>query len=227
MSVVCFDFDGTIAYSKSLWSKSVYKALIDTVETTDITLEDIKGCMSTGFTWHTPDEDFSNITGERWWAFMENHFYNSYIKLGISEENAKSSSLKVRELILQIDNYNLYDDAIDTLKDISRSGHKNIMISNNYPELTEVIEGLNISEYFDNIIVSANVGYDKPRKEIFDYAKALYPFENKFFMIGDNINSDIIGGKRANMTTILVHSGYDAIADYCAENLHDICMIIK
>ena len=42
MSVVFWDFDGTLAYSESLWSGSVYKALLETDATTSVPFTDIK-----------------------------------------------------------------------------------------------------------------------------------------------------------------------------------------
>lgn len=72
MSVVFWDFDGTLVYSNSLWSNSVYSALKKTVPDTDIEFSEIRKCMATGFTWHTPNNDYTNLAGERWWHFMIN-----------------------------------------------------------------------------------------------------------------------------------------------------------
>lgn len=61
MSVIFWDFDGTLAYSNSLWSGSVYKALQETDATTNVPFTDIKKHMQYGFTWHTPEQDYSNL----------------------------------------------------------------------------------------------------------------------------------------------------------------------
>ena len=100
-------------------------------------------------------------------------------------------------------------------------GHKNVLLSNNYPDLIEVLDKLELTKYFDRIIVSANYGYDKPRKELFDIAKALYPNE-EYIMVGDSITADIVGGNNAGMKTVLVHKGYEEKADFCTENLTEI-----
>lgn len=52
-----------------------------------------------------------------------------------------------------------------------------------------------ISKYFDDGIISSNVGYEKPRIELFQYALSVAHFPNRCYMIGDNPVADIIDGK--------------------------------
>ncbi len=225
MSIFCWDFDGTLAYSVHLWSSSVFRALNETVADHNVTFQDIRRCNASGFTWHTPEQDFTAFVGDKWWGVMNAHFYRSFLSLGISEPDAKTASEKVRDIIMQPSNYNLFDDTVDVLKKAKEKGHTNIILSNNYPELQCVTDALDITRYFDNMVISGLVGYDKPRQEIFDIAKSLYKNEN-YVMIGDNPIADILGGKAAGMTTVLVHKGFDKNADYCFDNLLDICSIM-
>lgn len=225
MSVFCWDFDGTLAYSVHLWSSSVFRALNETVAEHNVTFQDIRRCNASGFTWHTPDRDFTAFVGDKWWELMNAHFYKSFVSLGISEFDAKTASEKVRDIIMLPQNYTLFDDAVYALEAAKEKGHTNIILSNNYPELERITDALGITHYFDKLIISALVGYDKPRKEIFDLAKSFYPGE-KFVMIGDNLTADILGGKASGMTTVLVHKGFDKNADYCFDNLKDICFLM-
>lgn len=225
MSIFCWDFDGTLAYSVHLWSNSVFKALNETVADHNVTFQDIRRCNASGFTWHTPDQDFTAFVGDKWWELMNAHFYKSFLSLGIPEAQSKLASEKVRENIMLPENYTLFDDSIFVLEAAKKKGHTNIILSNNYPELETITDALGITHYFDRLIVSGVVGYDKPRKEIFDIAKSFYLDEN-FVMIGDNPVADILGGNAAGMTTVLVHSGFDDNADYCFDNLTDICSIM-
>ncbi len=221
MAIVFWDFDGTLVYSNPLWSNSVYTALKETDPQTTVLFSDIRKRMACGFTWHTPDEDYSDVVNDKWWNFMNNKFYNDYISLGVNPETAKYSAHRVRDIIKRKDNYVLYSDALEVLNLSLSKGNTNVILSNNYPDLEEVIKQLELSQYFDRIIVSAKAGYDKPRKEIFDIAKTYYPDEN-YIMIGDSVHADIFGGKNAGMTTILVHNGFCSQADFCYDNLNDI-----
>ena len=225
MSVFCWDFDGTLAYSDHLWSNSVFRALNETVKNHSVTFKDIRRCNQTGYTWHTPERDFTAFVGEKWWELMNTHFYNSFVSLGISESEARLASERVRGIIMLPENYFLFDDTLAVLEAAKEKGHTNIILSNNYPELEVITDALGITKYFDRLVVSGLVGYEKPRKEIFDIAKSFYPDE-KFVMIGDNPTADVIGGKAAGMTTVLVHKGFDKNADYCFDNLTDIISIM-
>lgn len=224
--VLFWDFDGTLVHSNSLWSGSIYKALKETVVDSKVTLEMIEPYTSTGFTWYTPENDYLKFVGEYWWDYMNEYFKNIYVSLGFAEEIADVMSKKVREFIKEKENYILYEDTISVLEKVNSLNCKNIILSNNYPDLYDVLEKLQLAHYFDDFVISANVGYDKPRKEIFEYAKGLYP-NAEYYMIGDSIKADITGGKNAGMTTILVHKPFNEIADYCFDTLMPICKLLS
>lgn len=221
MAVVFWDFDGTLVYSTPLWSNSVYSALKSVDCDTSVEFSDLRNCMATGFTWHTPENDYSEMTGEKWWDFMINKICNDYISLGVNGEDAQIAASRVPDIIKNTDNYILFDDTVSVLEKTIEKGYKNVLLSNNYPDLSDVVDQLGLSEYFDDIIVSSQIGYDKPRKEIFDYAKSKYPNE-QYIMIGDNVIADIAGGNNAGMKTVLIHRGFNSSADICCDNLSDI-----
>lgn len=224
--IIFWDFDGTLCYSNPLWSKSVYKALKEVDCNTKIDFNDIRKCMAFGFTWHTPDNDYSDLIGEKWWNLTVNKITDDYLSLGVPENIARRAAASVPVIIKNPDNYTLYDDTVYALQKSVEFGNKNVILSNNYPDLSDVVNALGLSQYFDSIIVSANVGYDKPRTELFDYAKSKYPNDD-YIMVGDNISADISGGKNAGMKTVLVHRGFCENADYCFDSLSDIYSLFK
>ncbi|MDO4331474.1 MAG: HAD family hydrolase [Eubacteriales bacterium] len=217
--VLCWDFDGTLVHSHSLWSGSIWRALKETIPDTNITLDDIEPYTSTGFPWYTPEKDYTALTGERWWDYMNENFRQAYLSLGVEEETAEAASKKVRDFIKKKENYHLYDDTVPVLEKVRQTGCRNIILSNNYPDLCEVLEKLKLKQYFDGFVISGQIGYDKPRQEIFEYAQSLFPDTDRYFMIGDSVKADILGGNRAGMTTILVHKPEHEAADYCFDTL--------
>ena len=64
MSIIYWDFDGTLVYSNPLWSGSVFTALKQIVPDTHIKFAEIRNCMAKGFTWHTPEQDYSRFKGD-------------------------------------------------------------------------------------------------------------------------------------------------------------------
>lgn len=226
MSVIFWDFDGTLVHSNSLWSRSVYTALQETDANAQVEFEEIRKHMKYGFTWHTPEQDYSNMTGDKWWDFMNAHIYESYIKCGVSEEIAQAATAKMCAIIKRVENYELYEDTLDTLRTAKELGYTNVILSNNYPDMDEVVEKLGLMKYLDGMIVSAVEGYDKPRKELFEVAKAKFP-SDEYYMVGDNIKADIFGGNNAGMKTIYVHRDYSEEADYCFDDLSSIGELLK
>ncbi len=226
MSVIFWDFDGTLVYSNSLWSRSLYAALQEVDTSTGVTYEELQACQKYGFTWHTPERDYSQMTGEKWWDFMNDHFYESYIKCGVAEEVAREVTGKVRSMIKRVENYELYADTIETLRTTQQMGYTNVILSNNYPDMDEVVEQLGMAQYLQGMIVSAVEGYDKPRRELFEIAKEQFPSE-EYYMVGDNLVADIRGGRNAGMKTIYVHRGYSEEADDCFDDLRSICELLR
>lgn len=98
MAIIFWDFDGTLVYSNPLWSTTVFNSLKEVAPNTDVKFTDIRKCMATGFTWHTPDEDYSNLIGDKWWEFMNRKISDDYISLGV---DADVALLKIGLLLLR------------------------------------------------------------------------------------------------------------------------------
>lgn len=220
MSKVLFwDFDGTLVHSEMLWSKSVYHTLQHYGY--DIDFLDIRKHLKTGFTWHTPDEDYSAYTGDRWWPLLYRHFNQLYQQVG-AQKDADLLNQKVRERILMPEHYILYEDTIETLKACTDAGFSNYILSNNYPELKSIIRSIGLEPYFEDSIISALIGYDKPRREIFEYAWKRGGCPKRCYMIGDNPDADIEGAKAFGMRSILVHNTKPCEADAAFADLRSI-----
>ena len=220
--ILYWDFDGTLVHSESLWSTSVYRALREVVPDTPVTLADIRPYMAYGFPWHTPITMHAHLTGSRWWKHMNAHFFQTYLSLGIAPDYAKAASILVREILLLKENYTLYPDCLSTLQDSMEKGFHNVLLSNNHPDLRQLMDQLGLSKYFEHFIISGEVGYDKPDPAIFALAKSFYSPDDTHVMIGDSISADILGGNAAGMRTILVHSPPADVADVSILNLADL-----
>lgn len=147
MKVIFWDFDGTLVHSNPLWSGSVYNALKQVCPDTKVEFAEIRKHMAHGFTWHTPNEDYSRITGDKWWDHMNAYFCSCYIALGVPSDIAESATKQIRAIIKRKENYTLYPDSVSTLKTLRDKGYTNALLSNNYPDLCEVLEKLGIADF--------------------------------------------------------------------------------
>ncbi|MCL2518081.1 MAG: HAD-IA family hydrolase [Oscillospiraceae bacterium] len=199
-----WDFDGTLVYNASpIWRYSIYTVLTNLDYEIDI--EELRTHMRKGYSWSIPEIPYTGQTGEVWWDKLFEHLLLFCDIHMISKEHAKKAFTYLKEQVKDSNNYKLYEDAVPTLRECLEMGYKNYILSNNFPDLPLVIKDLGIADYFTDYIVSANVGYEKPRIEIFQYALKLAGYPNECYMIGDNPTADIEGGKTAGMKTILVH----------------------
>ncbi|USD67874.1 pyrimidine 5'-nucleotidase [Vibrio sp. SCSIO 43136] len=78
------------------------------------------------------------------------------------------------------------------------------IITNGFTQLQQVrLNRTGLSDYFEHVVISEEVGLAKPAVGIFDYAleKMGQPERSKVLMIGDNIHSDVLGGLNAGIDT--------------------------
>ena len=67
-----------------------------------------------------------------------------------------------------------------------------------------------LEQYFDYVVTSEEAGFDKPNKAPFELAlKKLDLLPNECWMIGDNLNADILGGKNCGLTTLYKYESKD------------------
>ena len=226
--VLFWDFHGTLIYPDNLWSKSLHRAIQDLWPDHPLTLQQVKACREKkAFPWDHPERDYRHLTNpEDWWNNMSGMFVRTCLRCGLSEEEAKQVAPHVRSRILEPANFRLYEDADWTLEQLSALGWRHIMLSNNFPELESICHALGIGRHFETFVVSALVGYDKPRIEIFDLARERAGFPDRCVMIGDNPVADIVGARLAGMQSVLVHQE-DETAEHMCARLSDLVPLLS
>ena len=86
---------------------------------------------------------------------------------------------------------------------------------------------MGLNEFFSGCLISSNIGYEKPRIEIFQYAIKAAQQPDICYMIGDNPVADIFGGKRVGMHTILVHNQSKVLeADHKCSSLLEAIVLL-
>jgi putative hydrolase of the HAD superfamily len=98
---------------------------------------------------------------------------------------------------------NLFPHAHETLQYL-QGKYTLHLISNGFKESQQLkISGTNLGGYFQNIIVSEDVGVNKPDKAIFEYAVNLAGTNKaESVMIGDSLEADIYGALNYGMDAI-------------------------
>ena len=86
------------------------------------------------------------------------------------------------------------------------SGWRHIVVSNHVPELAQIIDGLGLAGFFEALVSSALVGYEKPHPALFAAARALTADDGSIWMVGDNPEADCSGAVRFGVNAVLVRT---------------------
>ena len=129
-----------------------------------------------------------------------------------------------------------YSDAHTTLTALIDKGYKLGIIANQKLGTEERLKSWSLRQYFDVIVTSAEIGYAKPDKEIFEKALELAKCTaEESVMVGDRLDNDIIPAKAIGMKTVWVKNGLaqyqsaelgEGVADYQIGSLSDLLRIL-
>lgn len=222
--VLFWDFDGTLSYP----NKSFFDALDKALLKSGYSFENNKAeeFLKTAYSWKTPHITYVDKTNSLWWDMLFEKIKEFCTSVGVAPSDLEKVCTDFKEILTDVSNYKLYSDTKETLEKCMDLGYKNYLITNNYPEITDILEKLGISQFFENFIVSSHIGYEKPRKEFFEHAVKSAENPDDVYVIGDNPEADIKGGKNMGFKTIAVHECVESEADYYLKNLNDIFKIL-
>lgn len=116
--------------------------------------------------------------------------------------------------------YPFTDDVVSSLKGM---GIRTGLISNWDRGCRRLLDANGLSAQFDPLIISSEVGMEKPDKRIFELALEKSGADpDECLYVGDNYYDDVLGASRAGIRTILINSpgrlgieetGYDFVAE--------------
>ncbi|WP_269919538.1 HAD family hydrolase [Caldifermentibacillus hisashii] len=94
----------------------------------------------------------------------------------------------------------------DVLSTLKKEGYKLGVISNWDQSAKSLLDYYKLTDYFDNIIISSEVGIEKPNKEIFEYAlKQGNTNQHESIYVGDNYYDDVVGSNKVGLKTYLIN----------------------
>ncbi len=101
--------------------------------------------------------------------------------------------------------WHVYPDVEPSLDRLRKEGIRLAVISNWLWEAPELFHGVGLAAHFEQLIVSARVGYDKPHPEIFRHALKLMDVSPERAMhVGDSYPADVLGARAAGITPVLI-----------------------
>lgn len=229
--VLFWDFHGTLTLPEHTWSDVAMRSILKRRPNNTLTWEELHqklrhNCLPW---WVYPGENTKPLTEKgAWWHYVEQNFAAVYKELGFNSEEAREMAKEFRPVLTAPETHHLREDAAEVLATLQKRGYRQVLVSNNFPELSKIVEALGLMPYFSDLVVSGLVGYDKPKKEIFDYAMAVAGHPQQAIMIGDNAQDDVAGAKAAGLGAIGIDRAADAPdADFGASTLSELLNVLR
>ena len=227
MKYLIWDFDGTLGYRQDgMWSMALLEILRQEKPEFHVTMEQIRPFLQAGFPWHNPGQPHPEIRSpEQWWNALDNLFEQAFLGIGINANDAVFLAKQVRRIYPALTSWRLFDDVLPTLNQLSATGWTHLILSNHVPELRQIIHFLELDKCISQIFNSAETGYEKPHRQAFITLLAAIADIESVWMIGDSMESDILGANAVGLSGILVRKFHKQAKYYCP-TLHQISEII-
>lgn len=201
LETVSLDFGGTLAYEVKDDHIVFYEILSELGYKVDVEqLKDVFRSVRDWWRWEKVK------TGKLWneEAFIE---LIQHMISALRLPNPRKLALQVSELWPHRVVFRAYEDVEPALKELKKRGFRFIIISNvsSLRNLSIYLSRIGLESYFDLLVASGSVGYEKPNPEIFKLASKMSntPLE-KMMHIGDSYENDYLGAESVGIMGVLL-----------------------
>ena len=206
---IFFDFGGTLfdyhPPNAVIWSRIAKRLGVDISPDDPRVIQGVEDQLKA---YVDCEKTFSKLTPE------ELHSFNSVVLNGLGIDPNGTQDIIFEEFEKRRDGFKIVPECKTTLEQIHRKGIKIGLISNSdvkhsLTRRSTMGEG-GILHFFNPIILSSEVGYDKPQREIFELALTEMGVHDrsKVMHVGDDPISDVIGAENAELIPVLIEHKY-------------------
>lgn len=132
-------------------------------------------------------------------------FQNYFDHIGFDFNGLSANGIYLKHII----EFPFYVDGVeDLLEHVHKSGYTSSIVTNGMKEVQRPrINKCGWDHYFDHIFVSDEMGIAKPQVEYFNHCLKASgnPKKSDIIVIGDTLESDILGAKRAGITSCWIN----------------------
>jgi REG-2-like HAD superfamily hydrolase len=140
--------------------------------------------------------------GDRgWWEdYMER-----ICDLGEVESPGPFAAAELYDRFAQADAWAIYDDVLPALAALAEAGFRLIVTSNWDPRLPSILDRLDLTRWFEAIVYSGEVGFEKPHQQIFrSTLEELDLPPAAVVHVGDRRLDDVEGPQAVGMPALLI-----------------------
>lgn len=198
IKAITFDLDGTLAHG-SLDNEKYRKALINYLKEIGYSggNDELNKAHQTML--ERQKKSQARRIELRFDLLYSDLLYN--LGLGITQERLEN----IEDLYNRFFKIDIVPGVKDMLEDLSKK-YKLGIVANAITKVSRIaLEKLDLSKYFDCIVLSRDLGARKPDPEIFIYAlRSMWIKGNEAVHVGDSLENDVQGAKDAGMMTVWI-----------------------
>lgn len=166
-------------------------------------------------------------------TYQVSSWANGLKQFGI-EDKAFAEQLAATFIEERIKHPFLYEDTIEVLDQL-KGKYKLILLTNGAPSLQNLKLEITpeLIPYFDHVFISGDFGVGKPDASIFEHVIHTAQIDvSTSIMVGDNLNTDILGSSRVNMRNVWINrenkvrSG-EVVPTYEVKSLKELYTLIQ
>ena len=149
---------------------------------------------------NVPSED----DDRSWWHDLAAETFRSALGKSVSEETFEPLFENLYTHFAKPEAWQVYDDTFEALEFFKRQARL-FVLSNFDRRLHSVLEGLKLTPFFENVLVSSEIGFSKPDPRIFEAALQIANVPASACLhIGDDDRCDFQGAQSAGWQTFLL-----------------------
>lgn len=131
---------------------------------------------------------------------------NTFLDFGIIKNDEEAKEIFKIYLKWYEKKWQLFDDAKEVLEKLKKDYKLGIITNGDGIQQRQKLENTKITNYFSQIIISSEVGFSKPEKEIFKLAcEKIKEKPESCIMVGDNLKADVQGAINAGLNGIWIN----------------------
>jgi putative hydrolase of the HAD superfamily len=218
--VLWWDFDGTLVSRPLMWAEVALRLLDRSAPDHGVSPARMIPLVSAGMPWHRPDHAHPDLSSAGlWWAAVYRRYVAIYSELGHPRAATAEALAALRTDIVTAARYRVFDDVVPALTRARVHGWRSLIVSNHIPELETLVAELDLTGYFEAIVGSGVVGYEKPHPRLFEEALRRTGAGRPIWMIGDNPDADCTPVCAMGNNAVLVRSTTAGAFDRQADDL--------
>lgn len=220
---VFFDVDGTLLYVD--FDVEGYASDLAPYSSEELSAEEVRGPVWESMRMHI-SENMNYRTAEELRTFKRENALRTAGTLGIEAPPGVLAEVAERRIL-----FKPYEESEVVLGELKDLGLPLYVVSNWDVLLEEVLEDLGWLDYFDGVVASAVVGYEKPDERLFEEALRVSGVKpGRAIHVGNDVVADIEGASAAGIDTFLVNrKGFasGAEATYTGSDLRRLPAILR